>query len=239
MPMKKKTTKRKAAPRKRQYSGYRRKARASTSQSQVFSETYKAGTECAGITATGTVDIAALSNGQGVKLVTQMNRVFQSNNYASLYQSYKIIKAKFTIVPKWTGEAYNEAAIGTAGAIGITETPRFCYAINDLATDVNAPLTELEVLNDNGCRIRLFNKPLSITIRPKPVLSMESAANPSLPFVNVANKTNPWIEFDGSGTLVPHVGVDGFFSAVNSLQAGFLAVADVYVTVSFVCKDPR
>jgi len=99
-----------------------------------------------------------------------------------LWSAYKIVKAKFTIIPKWSGEAYNEAAIGTAGAIGIIETPRFAYAINDFEQDLTAPLTELNVLQDNGCKVRMFTKPVVITVKPKPLLEQQQTG--SLALVN-------------------------------------------------------
>jgi len=83
------------------------------------------GTECAGLNLQGEVNIPAGSQGVGVKLITQFNKLTQVAEYAKLYSAYKILKVKFTIVPKWGSETYNEAAIGTAGAIGIKETTRF------------------------------------------------------------------------------------------------------------------
>lgn len=150
------------------------------------------------------------------------------------------MKAKFTIVPKWRGEAYNEAALGTAASLGIVETPRFSYAINDYDQSLALPLTETQVLQENGCKIRMFTKPVTVTCRPKPLLEQ---SNPTLPVglttVNTYAKSNPWIEFDDAGPAIQHVGVNGFFALGNSLSAGFAAVADVYVTVTFACKDPR
>lgn len=105
MPMKKVQRKRKAAPRRRQYTGYRGRPTGGRGQSQVFSETYKVSTECAGINSLGEVNIAAGTQGQGIKLVTQFNVLSQAAEYAKLYAAYKIIKAKFTIIPKWRGES--------------------------------------------------------------------------------------------------------------------------------------
>lgn len=214
--------------------------RVNTNSSQVFTETFKASTECYGVNAQGEVAIPATTSGVGVKLLAQMNRVPQVQQYGNLYQSYKILRVKFLVVPKWTGEAYNEASIGTGAGLGITETPRFAYAINDNDQSLAAPLNELSVLQNNGCKVRLFNKPVSITIRPKPML--EQVVNQPLvgtSFVNTYQKGGQWIEFDGTGTTVQHIGIDGFFSAQNNLVNGFINLADIYVSVSFVCRDPR
>lgn len=102
-----------------------------------------------------------------------------------------------------------------------------------------APLSELDVLQDNGCRVKLFNKPMTISVRPKPLLEQTGGTVVGLPTVNVYQNRGQWIEFDGAGATVQHVGIDGWFTAYNSLATGFIAIADVYCTVSFVCKDPR
>lgn len=220
--------------RRRQYTGYR-KGRGS---SQVFSETYKCGVECGGVNSAGEIYIPSGQQGQGFKLVTQMNLFPQKGDYASLWSAYKIIKAKFVIVPKWGNENFNEASLTTGASLPLSENRRIAYAINDMNDDTT-PLTELAVLQDNGCKIRSFSKPITISLRPKPVLSQVGGSVVGLPNVLTFQNRGQWIEFDNAGTTVPHIGVDGFISANNTLTAGFLSVADVYCTVSFVCKDPR
>lgn len=71
----------------------------------------------------------------------------------------------------------------------------------------------------------MFTKPVVIHVKPKPLLEQQQTG--SLALVNTYTKSNPWIEFDGAGTTVPHVGIDGYFSAQNSLTAGFASLADV------------
>lgn len=73
----------------------------------------------------GEVTITSGTSGQGVKLLTQLSLLPQSASYKTLWSSYKILKAKFTIIPKWRGEAFNEAALGVAAGLGVAETPRF------------------------------------------------------------------------------------------------------------------
>lgn len=73
--------------------------------------------------------------------------------------------------------------------------------------NLTAPLTELNVLQDNGCKVRMFTRPVVIHVKPKPLLEQQTTG--SLALVNTYSKGNPWIEFDGNGTLVPHIGVDG------------------------------
>lgn len=240
MPMRKvyqSKAKKAAKGRKRQFTGYTKK-RSTNRQSQVFSETYKAGTECQGVNAQGEVFVLAGQQGTGIKLMAQLNRLPQASDYRNLYRAYKVLKVKYTIIPKFTAEAFNDANIAALGGLGAVENRRFCYAINDLDQNVTtAPTTETEVLQANGCRVKLFSKPVKITHRPRPVAEVTAGAIPSA--VNTWTKQNPWIEFDGVGPTVQHMGVDGYFSVVNGLTSGFIAIADVYTTITFVCKDPR
>jgi len=134
-----------------------------------------------------------------------MNKVPQVGSYKDLWQSYKIIKAKFTIIPKWGPETYNEASLATLAAASLKENARFAYAINDQEDDLVAPATELEVLQDNGCRVSLFTKPIVINTRPKPLLEQQT----SIGFTHVFQNRGQWIEFDDIGPAVQHVGVNG------------------------------
>lgn len=215
---KKKTSKPRKVRRSRQY-----RTRRPTSTSQVFSETYKVGEECLGVNSAGEVFIPAGSSGQGIKLLTQMNKVPQVGSYKDLWNSYKIIKAKFTIIPKWGPETFNEAALATLAAAPLKETTRFAYAVNDNDDNLVPPSSELEVLQDNGCRVKMFTRPLNITIRPKPLLEQQT----SIGFTHVFQNRGQWIEFDDIGPAVQHVGLDGYFTAVNNLTDGFASIADV------------
>lgn len=137
------------------------------------------------------------------------------------------MSAKFTIVPKWGAESYNQAELTQSGALSIAESARICYAKNDVDPQLAAPLTELEVLKNNGCRIKQFLKPIKISIKPKPWLQVRTSTTD----VNVY-QAGQWVAFDsvagaGSGALVPHTGTTGFISKDNTLANGFLAVADV------------
>jgi len=51
----------------------------------------------------------------------------------------------------------------------------------------------------------MFTRPMSITIRPKPLLEQQT----SIGFTHVYQNRGQWIEFDDIGPAVQHVGVDG------------------------------
>lgn len=56
------------------------------------------------------------------------------------------------------------------------QTTRIVYAVNDDPNDTLNPVTELDVLQDNGCRIKQLTKPFRITFRPKISLGQAGVA---------------------------------------------------------------
>lgn len=202
--------------------------RKAVNQSQVFTETVKAQSNPSyGISANGTIDIQSGTQFTPGKFSVQMN-MLDANTFAAyrnLYQSYKILKASVIIVPKFTETDPNMAA-GLAPTTGVVEAPRITYAVNNSTNDLLAPVNELDVLADNGCKIRKLTRPLKIKFNPVAAID---GINPQNPTHNVALQYDmkPWIGFDGDGSIIPHVGVDFVVSQGNTLTAGFSSVADV------------
>lgn len=228
------------ALRRKGRTGARRKVyRKALNQSQVFTETVKFGSP--GLQPDGTLQVAGGTNFTAGKLQFQMNYLdFTTlNAYSALQQMQKILKVTAIIVPKWTSMDPNVAEMATLATAGVVEAPRITYAINDSTNDLLPPTNELDVLQDNGAKIRKLTKPLKIKFKPRAALD---AINPTNPTHNVAYQFNmqPWIGFDGDGVLIPHVGVDWVVTQGNTIVApNFSNVADVYYKVTFVCKDPR
>lgn len=151
-------------------------------------------------------------------------------------------------MPKWNSYDLSAAQYNNSVAVGNFEAPRLTYAINDSTADYGAtsvPVNELQVLSCNGCKIRtLSSKPLKITFRPKACIDGTLGSGSVIPPVNGAvqyqRKTNPFISFDGNGSVVPHVGVDWWVSSGNNAAlTDTLNVAQVYFKYTFQLSDPR
>lgn len=67
-------------PMKKKNKGVRRAKKGDTNTTQVFSETYKCGTECAGVTLDGEMVIPSGQLGAGFNLITQLNKLQQISN---------------------------------------------------------------------------------------------------------------------------------------------------------------
>lgn len=53
----------------------------------IFTETYKAGAECAGVNAQGEVFVTSGTSGQGVRLLTQLSLLPQVGSYKTLWSA--------------------------------------------------------------------------------------------------------------------------------------------------------
>lgn len=224
-------------PRNRLYR-VRRKA---LNQSQVFTETFiPPALTMPGVDADGYITLTNPALQQLGKFQVNIGAIPQIAQYSQLYTQYKILKAQVILMPSWGAEDFNMAEVSQSGGRAATETARIVYAINDDAADTLPPGTEMQVLEDNGCKIRQLTNPLKISFRPKPVLTMSN------PFTGGASAVQPkyssWLAFDGDGKNINHVGVDWCITKYSSFPGpdpAFVHLAQVYVKLTFVCKDPR
>lgn len=243
---------RRAKYRNLRHSKYRRKRRVMRKamyQSQLFTETFKVNTVALpgptvpGVMADGSIRIQPATQFTVGKFQFRMTDIPQIQNYANLYNLYKVLKIQAIVIPKFSNADPNSATYNNAQPIAAWENARFVYSINDDVNDLSTPLTELDVLEDNGSKIRALTRPIKINFRPKVVVDGTDPATTN--FVAIQPKYRPWIGFGpDDNAFTParapyHVGVDWCLSCDNTSTTEFLDVADVYFKVTFVCKDPR
>lgn len=82
--------------------------------------------------------------------------------FAGLYDQYKITGVKVQIFPQEIVNQY------TGGSSGNFVVPTITYSIDH--NDNNTSWSEADLLQRENVKTRLFNKPLSIFIKPKPLL---------------------------------------------------------------------
>lgn len=155
-----------------------------------------------------------------------LGQVPQVADYTALYNQYKIMKVTAIFVP-----AYDTYQAGTpTGATG-TQAPRMVYAIQDTSQQL-APVTEADVLQDNGAKIRMFDKPVKVSWRP---VSAAADALVQGGFASV-NRKSQWY-----GTLSTAVNHNGLAIAFTSglPPAGNPTIANVYFKITFALRDPK
>lgn len=219
--------------------GAKIRRRMGTYQSQVFTETYKANATSYGVDASGVIGLTGPAQGVAGKFLVSMKDIPQYQQYQNLYNMFKITKVTAIIIPKWNSGDPNTAQYNLLNSTPAWECPRMAYAINDNVNDLTPPTTELEVLEDNGAKIRRLTSPFKIRFSPRVAVDGVNPAN-TTQGVAIQYPRKPWIGFDGIGTTLLHTGVDWYVSCDNTASPdNFLDVADVYFKVSFICKDPR
>lgn len=193
------------------------RARLSRGASPMFTETF--------------VGAPILTGGVGAQAPVQLiqnnlGQIPQVADYTALYNQYKIMKVTAIFVP-----AYDTYQAGTpTGATGTT-CPRMVYAIQNTSQQLN-PVTEADVLQDNGAKIRMFDKPVKISWRP---VAAVADALVQGGFASV-NRKHTWL-----GTTNSAVNHNGLAIAFTSAlpPAGNPYLAQVYYKITFALRDPK
>lgn len=158
----------------------------------------------------------------GGVLGTNFALIPQVAQYTNLYNQYRINWVQYTIMPQWN--SYDPSTGG-----GAISAPRIVFSIQDTAADaITPPLSEADVLLDNGCKIRMLDKPVIIRHKPVPQVGVSSGSGG---FASISKKMT-W--FDTNSTAVPHGWVNYWIT-----NGGTAVSFKVYVKVSFSLKDPK
>lgn len=159
------------------------------------------------------------------------NQIPEFAQYAALYNQYCIRKVQLMVLPEYT--TY-QSAVTTSLPYGIT-VPRLAYAVQDSAQQV-APTTEIQVLEDNGVKIKRLDNTIRINFRP---VAQVGVAASSGGFVSETKK-NRWIST--ASPEVPHAGVA--FALTQTFPSTYGSpsqppVAMVYAKITFSLRDPK
>jgi len=193
----------------------------------TFTETWAA----APITTSGTT--------VGGQLVLTGTSIPQMADYSALYRQFRILRCQWILMPRFQSIDPNTLNYNSSISAPTTNNGRFVYAINDTGGLVNNPASELEVLQDNGCKILSSTRhsPIKISHKPVPQLNVSSTA-----LFNVyMNKKDQWLNTDspgnnGSGTGVTHGSVTYFLTVPGT--TGSATIFDVYCKTTVQFKDP-
>lgn len=163
-------------------------------------------------------------------LQTALQYIPQYADYTALYNQYCIRSVQFILMPAY--DQYDSSNQTTTPA-SVT-APRLVYAINDSAQQ-SVPTTELDVLTDNGCKIRMLDKPVRIRCRPVAQVGMSASTGG---FVS-ETKRNRWLSTNNPEIL--HSGVSYALSQAipSSLADPNIPLATLYAKVTFSLRDPK
>jgi len=190
-------------------------------------------------TFTETVDFGTFSmNGVSLyadQLTCTLGSLTQIGNYRALYNQARILRVQYTLMPAFTQYIPNTA--GTTAPIQAVSAPRLVYAIQD-TPNVAPPASELDVLTDNGSKIRLFTKPLKISHVPVPFLS-ETSTN-TTPLLASVTKRYQWLNLNEASALtVTHGAINYTITQANPALANPQQNWAVYAKITFQLRDPK
>lgn len=186
-------------------------------------------------TFTEVLDAGDISTNAGGTFKVQFDSIPQYQEYSKLYRQFCIKKLQVMLLP-----LYTDAEINTALAGGLNyQATRIAFAVND-TPQLTAPASELAVLEDNGAKVVLGHKKISINCWPKPDLTMVSPGLVTNTYVGVRNRKAVWLNTDApgqaySGTSISHGGIS--FWVTNNLANASIPVFKVYYKVTFALRD--
>lgn len=189
----------------------------------IFTETYKS--------ASLTLGNPTNPLGSGFLLSATMDGLTQLPQYSNLYTKYKILSAKFILLPNFAGGTDQNAALYnlSQGTMSVSSM-RIIYSYNDSPGAVG-PVSEQEALEENGCKIKILKDKLSIPCQPVP---------DTVDLAGVAlTQRGKFINFATGHPNAIHYGVNGWIKQLFNNQPQFLNDIDVYVKLTFQLSDPR
>lgn len=170
----------------------------------------------------------------GFLLATTITQLPQVAQYKALYTKYKILSAKWMLMPYFSAGSSDQNAANYNNSQGqpYQGDARVVYAIQD-SPNQQIPTSEVQVLQDNGCRIRMVKNKLTIRHRPVPDLQLGNG-------VYETEKVAPFINFDNTSGVQPaHYGVTGWISQPANGASPIPQQYVVYCKLTFQLKDPR
>lgn len=185
----------------------------------IFTETYSKG---------------VIAPNSGGVLTFNINEVPQLTQYNTLYQKYRIVSARVILVPQFMAGEQNAASYNASVNVYAHGLGRIVWAVND-SPGVTAPGAELDVLKDNGCKVRPVRDMVKMACRPKPLYEDANG-------ILITLKQN-WINFQ-TGPSAPadpkHFGISYWYSQPD-LGTTPLTNNDlqVYCKLTFQLADPR
>jgi len=173
-----------------------------------------------------------LASNTGGVMSVKISDMPQIAQYSALYQKYKILKAVFICLPQFVTNSadINAAYYNSTLGFGNWGMARIVTAIND-SPDAIVPLSENDVLEDNGCRIS--------TGKPKLVFSCKPVPDTLDANGNRMTFKGKYLNFNAAGPDISHYGIRWWYTLPN--PGGNIQDVPyyVYVKLTFQLSDPR
>lgn len=183
-------------------------------------------------------DNFTLQAGSGIGKVFKVsfNNIPQWPQYMNLYKQYKINWVKVMVIPSFdtTSADINSNFSAVTGFAGMA---RIVHSIQN-SPDEPVPLSEAQVLSDNGAKIRKFGSKWSCSFKPVPDVSMATVSG----VIPTRLRSRQWFNFDAT-TLTnnpEHGAVTAYVTLPGAPGSNDVTVSyTVYYKVNFSLRDPQ
>jgi len=197
----------------KRYRKYATIRRGITAYQPSFSETFNAGT---------------IQAGAGNIFSVRFNQIPEFQNYVNLYNCYQIRSVQVLLLPT--------QVVNTQSLAVPVDPPRIAFAVQS-TSQIATPTSELDVLNDNGCKIRLLTKPLKIRGSMRPQLGEQDNTTGNLVPITESNKRSKWIATTERGVAVEHSGITYWLT--QNYTTAQVSEVNVFFKVFFAMRDPK
>jgi len=174
-----------------------------------------------------------LNSNTGGILTVRMSQVPQIAQYNSLYTKYRILRAQFICLPQFVTESSDVNAAYYNGSLGLGNwgMARIVTSVQD-SPNVPIPVSEDDVLEDNGCKIHTGRPKIVLTCKPVPD-TLDAAGNR-------LTYSNKFINFNvPPAEDTEHFGIRWYYTLPNPGGNIDNKPYFVYCKLTFQLADPR
>lgn len=183
----------------------------------------------------GSFAVSSMTGTAVGQLTASIASITQLSEYARLYNQYCITRLTYTLIPTYTDFAVGQDV--TTTDINVS-CPRLAWSVQQSSV-ASTVTNELSVLQQNGSKLVMFNKPIRISFVPVPWTKTNyvTSAGGSLISVPVTKKYQ-WFSFDESGAI-PHGTINYCVSQFYMPAATTPVTFRAYCKVHFSVRDAR
>lgn len=184
--------------------------------------------------------VTAGTPGTGSVFKVRISDIPQVAQYMTLYTQYRINWVKVMLIPNYNsaGADHNVADYNRLNATPYQGMARIVYSIQDSPNE-QIPVSEAEVLSDNGCKIKAFKTKWSCSYKPVPDVKQSTGDNNA---VYTKQAFKQWFNYDPTllGNNPEHGAVTSWITLPGdpTLRDSTLSFY-CYYKVNFSLRDPK
>lgn len=151
------------------------------------------------------------------------------SDFVNLFEEYRIKKVKVTLIPHFNVSDFVNQNTGNDPQL----IPQIFYIYD---SDDIVPLPQQQLMQMQGVKMAMFNKPLVCEFQPKPQMLAAGGVGGGAAIVERPGNANMWLDMEGQNT--PYYGLK-FNIRTGAAPAGITYAYDIKVDYTIECKGIR